>query len=229
VRVFTESPQSPTGAFDTTSALERMGGNTGLYATILQAYLTEIAELPNQLDALLACGDIQGAGRLLHTLKGLSATVGATSMSDIALTFERSVKVSDANSKHDELRSRFRQAITTTAHALEKIAHEFRQTSTQEVPTLPVQATPDPSGLVAELNELQVLLQTSDMRALDVHARLHRGQNSNTSDVAAITTGFSKMDRAITAFDFTQAAIECAALVALLGHQATPPAKPATR
>jgi hypothetical protein len=37
------------------------------------------------------------------------------------------------------------------------------------------------------------------------------------------------MDRAITAFDFAQAAIECAALVALLGHQATPPASPATR
>ena len=229
VRVPVEPALSPTGAFDTTSALERMGGNTGLYASILQAYLTEIAELPNQLDAFLACGDKQGAGRLLHTLKGLSATVGATSMSDIALTMERSIKVSDANSKHDELRSRFRQAITTTSHALEKIAHEFRQTSTQDVPTLPVQATPDPSGLVAGLNELQVLLQTSDMRALDVHARLHRGQNSDTSDVEAITTGFSKMDRAITSFDFAQAAIECAALVDLIGRQAISPANPATR
>lgn len=220
VRVITEAPQSPTDAFDTTSALERMGGNTELYATILQAYLTEIAELPNQLDALLVCGDIQGAGRLLHTLKGLSATVGATSMSDIALTLERSIKVSDANSNHDELRSRFRQAITTTAHALEKIAHEFQQASTQDVPPLPVQATPDLSVLLlAELNELQVLLQTSDMRALDVHARLHRGQNSERPDVAAIATGFSKMDRTIAAFDFAQAAVECAALVDLIGHQ----------
>jgi CheY-like chemotaxis protein len=217
-RGLSDSPPSPTGAFDTTGALERLGGNVELYVTILQAYLAEIAELPNQLDALLACNDMQGAGRLLHTLKGLSATVGAASMSDLAQTFERSVKVSDQNSKHDEQRSRFRQAVTTTSQALEKIAQEFQQTSVQNVPAL-VQAQLDPHGLLADLKELQALLETSDMRALEVHAQLHHGHNSDAAALTAASTLFSNMDRAITAFDFVQASIECAALIEMLTDQ----------
>jgi two-component system sensor histidine kinase/response regulator len=228
VQASSELLQAAADAVDVTGALERIGGNTELYVAILQAYLAEIAELPGQLDALLASGDRQGAGRLLHTLKGLSATVGANAMSDLALAFERSVKVSDAHAKHEDLRSRFRQAVSHTSQALEKVALEFGQTSTQnQPPQVPV--AQDPSRLLSDLKELQALLEASDMRALEVHARLHRTHRSDTTEAGNSANVFSTMDRAIAEFDFAQAALACTALVASVGHQVAPPAKPATK
>ncbi|QTN30400.1 response regulator [Rhodoferax sp. AJA081-3] len=77
---------------DPDSALARLDGKSGLYASILRSYLDELADQPAQLTSLLDGGDLAAAGRLLHTLKGVSATVGAVYLGAFAAAAEADVK-----------------------------------------------------------------------------------------------------------------------------------------
>ncbi|MFZ4625697.1 MAG: response regulator, partial [Rhodoferax sp.] len=83
-------------AVDLSGALARLGNNRSLYDQVLQSYLQEIITLPDQLEQLLASGNRKDAVRLLHTLKGLAATVGASYMTAVAKALEAIVKDADA-------------------------------------------------------------------------------------------------------------------------------------
>jgi CheY-like chemotaxis protein len=73
------------------AALRDMGGDKALYAMVLDAYLQELQQLPGQLEGLLRTGERSSAQRLVHTLKGTSATVGATALAAQALRLEREI------------------------------------------------------------------------------------------------------------------------------------------
>ncbi|TXT38815.1 MAG: kinase-like protein, partial [Comamonadaceae bacterium] len=66
----------PQDAIDVAAALERLSGNEALYGQVLKTYLRDLATQPEQLERCLEQADLAAACRLLHTLKGLSATVG---------------------------------------------------------------------------------------------------------------------------------------------------------
>ena len=114
-------------AVDTDAAVERMGGDWALYADIVQAYLQELATQPDQLDALLLQHDRPGALRLLHTVKGLSATVGARHMEAVARQSEAElnraagVGEQDAGFQHAALCTTFRQAAAATNRVLAQV------------------------------------------------------------------------------------------------------------
>ncbi len=114
-------------ALDVDSALGRMGGDTSLYLEVLQDYLRDLNGQPDQLDALLKAGDLVGALRLLHTIKGLSSTVGATYMAAVARDAERSVKLADVNFEHQALRGAFREAVSSTGVILGTVALRLRE------------------------------------------------------------------------------------------------------
>ena len=116
---------------DVEDAAMRMGGDMGLYADILDAYLQELPTHPDLLDAALALGDYSGAVRLLHTLKGLSATVGANYMQAVATRAEAAAKkaitqpLTLAQSAH--LRGVFRTAVNASAQVLGQLLVQVRQ------------------------------------------------------------------------------------------------------
>jgi CheY-like chemotaxis protein/HPt (histidine-containing phosphotransfer) domain-containing protein len=197
-------------AVDVSGALERLGDNTDLYARILQSYLDEITGMPDQLDAFLLGGDLAGATRLLHTLKGLSATVGADDLAAVAKTAESAIKGADAPLPHDELRASFREAVASTGRIMGQIA----QGLTQPAPQAPAAAAPpalDTARLVADLRELRGLLKSSDMRALDVHAQLRQ------TDAHGAAGELKGLDAAMAAFNFAQGVIQCEALMQKFG------------
>ncbi len=84
--------QQPTGELDAESAaalaagvdlelaLRRLGGKRASYVRLLGSFVRDLALLPEQLRGQLAQGDFESATRLLHTLKGTAATLGATAM-----------------------------------------------------------------------------------------------------------------------------------------------------
>ena len=130
---------------DVEDALERLGGDTALYARILQAYLSEIAGLPDQLDSLLREDDIAGASRLLHTLKGLSATVGASYLAEVAKSAESKLKGVKSDLQHDALRMDFRAAVAATCTRMGHIAHSFTPAVQEEAPLFKKSALEVPS------------------------------------------------------------------------------------
>ena len=199
----TAMPASPLDmTVDVDSALERMGHNTGLYAAILQSYLVEIDTVPDQLDKLLQAQDRDGATRLLHTLKGLSATVGADGLASVARQLEHLLKSADVDLAHDALRATLRDAVGRAQHAMNKIAQRFAQETSQPLAANP-RAGPDPAALPQKLAQLRALLNNSDLQALEVYASLREAL-----DLSA-PLAQQELDTALAAFDFARGVVCC--------------------
>ncbi len=189
---------------DVDAALDRLGGNTALYGQILQAYLEELLTLPDQLEQLLHHGEDDAALRLLHTIKGLSSTVGANAMEAVARSAELAFKEGRTAPPHADLCADFRQAVAHTRQTLEALAMRFAQAPAALAPTVSATSVADRTRLRDTLRQLQTLLQSSDLQALEVHARL-----------AAVPSGAMGLDLAalnatVAAFDFAAAAQHCA-------------------
>jgi signal transduction histidine kinase/DNA-binding response OmpR family regulator len=73
-------------------AVQSMGGDRELYLDIVKDYLGEIESLPYELNECLERGDFLSAKRLMHTIKGISATVGATHMAETARRMELAIQ-----------------------------------------------------------------------------------------------------------------------------------------
>ena len=175
-----------------------------MYGHALNAYLDELTELPGQLDALLQARDWAGTARLLHTLKGLSATVGANDMADVARHAESLVKAADAAFVPGALYTTLCAAVTRTQAHLRTVAEAFSATP----PNAPAPHSPPAEDtLVADLQHLCALLLASDMQALEVHARLHQTYAATSGPALA------PLALSIGAFDFAQAVVQCEALI----------------
>jgi HPt (histidine-containing phosphotransfer) domain-containing protein len=87
-------PLSPLGeeTMQMEAALRDMGDDQQLYTEVLGAYQQELLLLPDQLASFLQAGDRSAAQRLVHTLKGTSATVGAKAFAAQALLLEQEIK-----------------------------------------------------------------------------------------------------------------------------------------
>lgn len=192
---------------DEASALMRLGGNAGLYGRILQSYLAEISRMPDQLADLMQAGDWPAASRLMHTIKGLSGTVGAVRLAGLAAAAESAFK-NTHNSAHNNAHN---NAQDSPAH--QAILAELRAAVTEtsllatpiaEKATEPTHAAAslDDKEVRALLKELQVLLQASDMRAMDVYAALCARLNVDTALMR-------ELKQAVESFDFISAARCC--------------------
>ena len=194
---------------DVDNALERLGNNTDLYAAILTSYLIEIADAPLQLDALMQAGDQAGAARLLHTLKGLSATVGAGELADVAKQLEQVLKQADSPLAHDALRASFREAVRQAEEAMSGVAKRFAPAANSPLPH-PLQSTPDLAALRAELAGLRELLHRCDLQAVKVYAGLRDALDQSNPTAREV------LDTALATFDFAQGVTQCDLMLAAL-------------
>jgi two-component system sensor histidine kinase/response regulator len=199
----------PKDAVDVAAALERLGGNQALYARVLQSYLSDIATQPDQLANSLQQADLASAARLLHTVKGLSATVGASYMAAVARKAELLVKAAQtpagngaAGLDHTSLCEEFRAAVVDTQNVLTQVALAYA------MPSAAPASTRDTHELTAAdrhlLNALLALLKASDMQALAVFEQLQQ------SDTLPHSADLERLTAAMAAFDFAAATQMCA-------------------
>jgi HPt (histidine-containing phosphotransfer) domain-containing protein len=73
---------------DVTRGLALLRGNAGKYVDLLQQFVALHADDMTLLAASLADGDHAAAQRLIHTLKGASATLGADSLAALTVHLE---------------------------------------------------------------------------------------------------------------------------------------------
>ncbi len=191
---------------DLEGALTRLGGDYGLYARVLNSYLADIAALPDQLAASLQAGDRVSAGRLLHTVKGLSATVGASYLAAVAGVTERVVTDVDAHFSDDTLVHRLRQAVEVTQRVMGQVAADLPPAQPFS-PQKNANAALTKERLLADLQTLQALLKRSDMEAIAVHQTLLASRGEQDGDA------FKALDRAMVAYDFSEAAVQCELLI----------------
>ncbi len=174
-------------AVDIGGAIARMGGKTGMYARILRTYLTQLESAPDTLDALLSARNWPEAAALLHTIKGLSGTVGAT--------FD-----------HATMGTLFRKAVASTTVRLGQVAHDYALPA-ESSDFAPLSAALNTQALVFDLQALLVLLENSDMAALVAHSLLR------THHPGAVGGEFSMLEDSVNALDFATALVHCGALI----------------
>jgi len=91
-RSHTPHSEQPQADIDFLGAVARMGGNQSLFLQILPQFREHLGQLPTRLNDLLSNGDITTITRELHSFKGLSATMGANTLSKEIANIEKILK-----------------------------------------------------------------------------------------------------------------------------------------
>ena len=90
------APADGPALIDQAAALARLGGSVKVYQMALRAFCGEAQTLSLALQAALAARDAAAATPLLHVLKGLAGTIGATALSLAAAQAEAVLKAGEA-------------------------------------------------------------------------------------------------------------------------------------
>ncbi|MBF0435317.1 MAG: response regulator [Magnetococcales bacterium] len=91
-RVDHDTPQ-PIVSIDVATALERLENNEELYHSVLAKFLVNQGGAEKKIREALDADDMGTAQRLVHTLKGVSAMIGAFPLSEEARVLESAIKV----------------------------------------------------------------------------------------------------------------------------------------
>jgi len=73
------------------SALERLGGNKKLYKRLLLLFHSDHINKVQEIRSALQNSDLELAGRLAHTLKGVAGTIGADGLRAAARELEAAI------------------------------------------------------------------------------------------------------------------------------------------
>ncbi len=79
--------------FDIQAALERCNGKTGLLLKMMFGFRDKYSDAVSRLRKNLAAGQVEGAERLAHSLKGVAATLEATDLAEAASSLESALRL----------------------------------------------------------------------------------------------------------------------------------------
>jgi two-component system sensor histidine kinase/response regulator len=127
--------------FDGAAALRRLHGNREQLTRLLRSFAMQQALAAAQIEARLAAGDIAQARHLLHTLKGISATLGLVSIAADARALEAALDGADGpECTHAERTKAASNALAAhleaAAAAIATLAETPRETSRESGPSL---------------------------------------------------------------------------------------------
>jgi two-component system sensor histidine kinase/response regulator len=149
---------------DEVDALRRTNEDMALYERLLRMFCDREADMPLRLEEALSKGDQESALRTVHSLKGISATIGAYALAKASLDLETELKQPSAPpASVMQATQRWTDALTDV---LNHIQQRTPRAEAQVVAATSMNtATPIPMRLLMLCRELQVLLQASDVKA----------------------------------------------------------------
>ena len=188
--------EAEVGGIDMEAAIRRLGGNAPVYGRMLRSFLKDLPGMLTSLDAHVADAAWADAAMMTHTLKGLTGMLGARDLCASAATANWAFEsVAPAELSTDVVRS------------LKVAAENFARAAVPLVPAL-VESGAASGSQQRWLREMLVLLQASDMRAVDVFEQLR------ASPQGLEALGVEALETAMDALDFDRAAAACRDLLA---------------
>jgi PAS domain S-box-containing protein len=183
-------------------AVRRLGNKPLVWAKSARSFGLDLQRLAEEFAAPGLSSRTEDPGRLMHTLKGVAATLGATDLVRVAEEGERRLRSGTGQPRTAGFEQEVGRQIKRTAVALLDVAALL----------LP-QATPaasdgarDPSALEAALKPLEGLLAVADMAATDMFANLLAEHEAVWQDE------LQPVGEAIAQLDFDMALRACSAL-----------------
>lgn len=179
------------------SALSRLGGDIPLLQKMLSLFGAELADFPEQLDRLIAQRDWRAASRLLHTIKGLAAQLGATHLSHSASKGER--LLNEEPIPAPEAMEDLLHEIKDRAQSVQAGMVELSQMLQGKAVNADAAEGKHTDSLDSALNALILLLQNSDMAALEAMNQLQATFGHQVGEA------LSPLSQAINQLDFALA------------------------
>ena len=216
----------PTSAhLDTARGLSQLGGATDLYRNVLKSFLDSHADDAHSIRRALEQAHTTDARRMVHTLKGIAATLGATALSRSAAELEQVLREHDTPSAQDAQATA--TALAAVQHHLQGLRHDlaaFFAAFAVDVPVVQRAATAAEQAILLQgLQQLAPLLLAADLGAIDVGAALRQqlAQSPWKGALDALQTQIDTMA-------FAAASVQVSDLLRQLGGApATAPGSPA--
>jgi PAS domain S-box-containing protein len=211
--------QSWPPSIDVVTALKRMGGNADLLHRSMVAYLHDAKTLGSRVQALYERSDWDGAQRELHSLKGLSATMGMNELSALAAEVEKLATSADLRAGFATRFGMLCERLDAMHPVLAEVAQRlsFPQgkaalsgqagLGTQEGAEHALTLTPT---LTQQFDALHAALAAGDMAAMELHANLRQQVSP------AMAAAMEPLDTAVAGLEFGLAATECQELMEML-------------
>ena len=198
-------PLRPVGtAIEIGPALARLGGNQALFVALSRTFSGEAAQFMAALQVALPAEDLVRSADLLHTFRSAAGMMGATALQDYIAQLERRLRNKMAVDDAGVVLAEMAHLVSASTTELVQIAAALSRS--RATPTL----TPSQLSLAGLLEQLDGLLSTSDMRALDVFStiELYHG--------AQLDRRLSLLGESIAQLDFALARRQCHQLQAEL-------------
>ncbi|MGH9885592.1 MAG: response regulator, partial [bacterium] len=186
---------------DAAAGLRRVGGNRDLYLRLLRRFAEGHAGAAHRVREALAAGERATAEREAHTVRGVAANLGLTTLSDFAAALERAVLAAEGEA---HALAAFEPALATALATLVALPVPGDE---QAAPGISVAPATGP-----ELEQLVRLLEAGDGEAVDYLA-------DRAAAVRAAFGGaeFAAIEQAVQSFEFDVALERLRAAAARVG------------
>ena len=199
--------ETTASTLDIASALSRMGGNTAALASALHSFAQEMEQVPGQLATHLERTQTVEASRLMHTLKGIASTVGASHLARVAAQLEIRTKAGMSTTDTANSLASLQAAVEATRIALVPVLQQY--TTWASPPPTVTQFSPaeNDAHRIADLSLFLDLLKSSNLQALEIFIRIRADHGITFGET------LSALDRAMAKLDFPEAASLCETLL----------------
>ena len=219
-------------AVDLASAQARLGGKPEVYRRMLRTFVEDLNTLPTALRDSHNQGDASATLRLLHTIKGVAATLGAQRLAEQAEWGEKHLSDSASPAQARQAVAQVCTALDAARPALAALLADLGSAADGPASPAAASAAPlNPAALREVLQQLAGLLQDADMAAVDLLGRLQQqwGHTFATTGALPLAAPFddpfdvtfgnrfadqmTALDNAVARLDFEPALRHCQALI----------------
>jgi len=182
-------PQQITGV-DIASGLERANGNKKLFSKLLLEFAARFATVQDEINRLISEKDLESAGRLAHTLKGVAGNLSASDIQMAAEELETAIRDKNAGA--------YTELIARIDRVLQPVVSSIRR----EIKLTPPGAAVDVSSLDLSvlhpvIKQLEAYLRKSDPSAQKTMEELKTLMNDSL-----YRQDIEDMDRLVENYDF---------------------------
>jgi CheY-like chemotaxis protein len=172
--------------FDLKATLSRMDGNEVLLRKLLVRFAQDFADVPENLTSLLRLNKLDEARILIHRLKGVAATLGASSLAKMAASLETDLQSADPLSAFPA----FNRCFQDTLSSLQQIVYPLNDTIKTVIPG------PHPEGLNLDISWLQDCLDRHELPTDDelAYCLFHMAGFASVQQIAALEQYLNQFD-----------------------------------
>jgi len=106
--------------FNLLGAIKRVGGNKKLLCKLLHQFSDDYSSVIERLDTLSLSGDVNGTLMVLHSLRGVSGSLGVSLVYDHAVQLENSIKAGQFPVSFELLNHALQEALMVISQAIKK-------------------------------------------------------------------------------------------------------------